>query len=135
MKIIALRLKPGQDLKDELEKLAKDSRLSSGFIVTCVGSLRAVTLRMAGAKPEQQDIRSIDGHFEIVSLVGTVSVSGAHLHLCVSNKQGNVIGGHLKQGAIIDTTAEVVVGYDNSVVFDRVLDKETGFEELTIRPV
>lgn len=130
--MIAARLKPNQDLKIELEKIIKDHDISSGFISTCVGSLHVVTLRMAGAKPEKQDIRTLEGHFEIVSLVGTVSVSGTHLHLSVSNEEGEVIGGHLKEGSIITTTAEVVIGYDENIVFKRELDEETGFEELLV---
>lgn len=132
MKMLAVRLKPNQDLKIELEKLAQEKGITSGFIGTCVGSLHAVTLRMAGARPEEQDIRTLTGHFEIVSLVGTLSPHGAHLHISVSDEQGNVIGGHLKEGTIITTTAEVVIGYDPNVTFQRIMDSETGFEELSI---
>jgi predicted DNA-binding protein with PD1-like motif len=133
MKMLAIRLKPNQDLKTELEKIVDDNGITSGFIATCVGSLHQVTIRMAGAKPEKQDIRTLDGHFEIVSLVGTVSVSGTHLHISVSDQDGAVIGGHLKQGSLVTTTAEIVIGYDDAVTFDRVLDPETGFDELDIK--
>ncbi len=133
MNMIAVRLKPDQDLKIELEKFVKDHGIKSGFIGTCVGSLHFVMLRMAGAEPEKQDIRTLEGHFEIVSLVGTVSVNGSHLHLSVSDADGKVIGGHLKEGSIITTTAEVVLGYDESIVFDRLTDEETGFEELSVK--
>jgi uncharacterized protein len=133
MRMIAVRLKPNQDLKLELEKAVKDHSIYSGFIGTCVGSLHAVALRMAGARPEKQDIRTLEGHFEIISLVGTVSINGTHLHLSVSGAEGEVIGGHLKEGSIITTTAEVVICYDESIVFERVADQETGFEELSVK--
>ena len=42
------------------------------------------------------------------------------------------MGGHLKEGSIIATTAEIVMCYDENVVFERVLDDETGFEELSV---
>lgn len=124
---------PGQDLKLELERFVNDHNITAGYIATCVGSLQQVRLRMAGAKPGKQDIRTIEGHFEIVSLVGTVSTSRVHLHLSISDEEGNVIGGHLKNGAIIATTAEVVVGYDEDVLFAGEPDDETGFEELVIK--
>lgn len=133
MKMFAARLKPDQDLKIELEKIVKDQGIASGFIATCVGSLHVVSLRMAGAKPEKQDIRTLEGHFEIVSLVGTISVDGAHLHLSVSDEEGSVIGGHLKEGSIITTTAEVVIGYDDNTIFERMVDEDTGFEELSVK--
>jgi len=132
MKMIAVRLRPNQDLKAELEKVIKNHGIGAGFIGACVGSLHQVTLRMAGARPEKQDIRKLEGHFEIVSLVGTISTSGTHLHISVSDEDGKVIGGHLKEGSIITTTAEVVICYDESISFIRLLDNETGFEELTI---
>lgn len=53
---------------------------------------------MAGAKPDQQDIRTMNDEYEIISLVGTVSVNGSHLHLSFSDKNGDVMGGHLKEG-------------------------------------
>jgi uncharacterized protein len=132
MKMIAVRLKPNQDLKVELEKIVKERGITSGFIGTCVGSLHAVTLRMAGAKPEKQDVRTLEGHFEIVSLVGTISMNRTHLHMSVSDEEGNVIGGHLKEGSVITTTAEVVIGYDENVTFESAMDKDTGFEELLV---
>jgi predicted DNA-binding protein with PD1-like motif len=132
MKMIATRLKPETDLKVELEKLVVANNISSGYVATCVGSLHKVTIRMAGAKPEKQDIRILDGDFEIVSLVGTVSTSGSHLHISVSDTDGNVIGGHLKEGSLVTTTAEVVIGYDENLNFKRVVDPDTGFEELEV---
>jgi len=135
MKMLAVRLTPNQDLKTELEKIVKENDIKSGYIATCVGSLHRVTIRMAGAKPEKQDIRTFDGHFEIVSLVGTVSTGGTHLHISVSDEQGNVVGGHLKEGSMVTTTAEIVIGYDETISFNRVIDEETGFEELSVAKV
>lgn len=130
--MLAFRLTPGQDLKTELEAFVNKNNITSGFIATCVGSLHKVTIRMAGAKPEKQDIRAMDGHFEIVSLVGTISVSGTHLHISVSDEDGKVCGGHLKEGSLVTTTAEIVIGYDDSITFKRLMDDETGFEELIV---
>src|SRR4051794_17612152 len=42
-----LRLKPGQDLRVELERFAKAKNIQAGFIVTCAGSLRKASLRLA----------------------------------------------------------------------------------------
>lgn len=132
MNMLAFRLTPGQDLKFGIEEIIKDKDISSGFVLTCVGSLHEVVIRMAGAQPEKQDIRTLKGHFEIVSLVGTVSVAGTHLHISVSDENGEVVGGHLKEGSLVTTTAEVVIGYDENVTFERVLDDATGFEELSV---
>jgi len=135
MKTIIFRLKPGNDLKEGIEKVVREHQIKAGFIVTCVGGLEQATVRMAGAKPDAQDIRTFEGDFEIVSLVGTVSVNGVHLHMSFSDKDGAVQGGHLKEGTVIHPTAEIVIGINESVELKREMDKETGFPELVVGKV
>lgn len=88
---------------------------------------------MAGAKPDAQDIRTFKADFEIVSLVGTVSTNGTHLHMSFSDNEGTVRGGHLKEGTIVHPTAEIVIGIDEDVVMTREMDEETGFTELVVK--
>ncbi len=129
LKIYALRLKPGQDLRVELEKFTKENKISAGFIITAVGSLKETKIRLAD-KPDATDF---EGKFEIVSLTGTLSADGVHLHISVSDSTGKTIGGHLTEGCKIYTTAEIVVGASEEIVFTREIDKETTFKELKIR--
>lgn len=130
MKIYALRLKPNQDLRVELEKFTKENRISAGFIITAVGSLKETKIRLA----DKSDSTSFDGKFEIVSLVGTLSMDGVHLHISLSDGSGKTIGGHLTEGCKIYTTAEIVIGVTNEIVFTRETDQETTYKELKIRP-
>lgn len=132
MKVHTFRIKPGNDLKAELENFVKANNIKAGFIITCVGGLNQATMRMAGAVPEKQDIRTYEGDFEITSLVGTVSVNGVHLHMSISDKEGKSFGGHLKEGTLIHPTAEVVIGEDEQTTYTRELDEETGFPELVV---
>jgi predicted DNA-binding protein with PD1-like motif len=132
MKTIIFRLKPGADLKSSIEATIQQHNIKAGFIVTCVGGLEQAVVRMAGAKPDAQDIQTFKNDFEIVSLVGTVSVNGTHLHMSFSDNEGIVRGGHLKEGTIIHPTAEIVIGIDESVEMKREMDKETGFAELVV---
>jgi predicted DNA-binding protein with PD1-like motif len=133
MKLYSLRLKPGQDLRKELINYASKNDIRAGSIVTCVGALKYFTLRMAGATPENQDIRSYSETAEIVSLVGTLSTDDCHLHISLSTKDGTVIGGHLKEGSLVDLTAEITILDDEAKEFSREPDEETGFTELVIK--
>ena len=133
MKLHTFRIKPSNDLKIELEKYVKANNIQAGFIITCVGGLSQATMRMAGAMPEKQDIRTYEGDFEITSLVSTVSVNGVHLHMSISDKEGKGFGGHLKEGTIIHPTAEIVIGEDKEATYIRELDGETGFPELIVK--
>lgn len=132
MKLYTFRIKPGKDLKAEIEKFIKAKNIQAGFIVTCVGGLSQAVMRMAGAQPDKQDIRTYEGDFEITSLVGTVSVNGVHIHMAISDKEGQSFGGHLKEGTIIHPTAEIVIGEDEQGKYTRELDEETGFPELVV---
>jgi predicted DNA-binding protein with PD1-like motif len=77
------------------------------------------------------------GPFEIVSLTGTLACSGdgdscvKHLHISLSDAQGRVVGGHLVR-LEVETTAEIVVGELEDLVFTREHDANTGFAELVV---
>ncbi len=129
MQTFSLRLRPGQDLKKELDAFVHQQRVEAGALLTCVGSLTDVTLRLAN----QEGPSVWQGHFEIVSLVGTLSTNGSHIHLAVSDSTGRTLGGHLLEGCKIYTTAEIVVGVMASITYTRELDPTFGYKELVIR--
>ncbi|MFL6191772.1 MAG: PPC domain-containing DNA-binding protein, partial [Actinomycetes bacterium] len=73
------------------------------------------------------------GPFEIVALTGTLWQDGGHLHLAVADQQGRTVGGHLAEGCIVRTTAEVVLAADDRLLFGREHDSATGYDELVVR--
>lgn len=129
MKIYALRLKPNQDLRAELERFAKENKISAGFVITAGGSLKQAKIRLA----DQSEATALEGKYEIVSLVGTLAADGVHLHISLSDKTGVTTGGHLTEGCVIYTTAEIVIGASDDIVFTRETDAETTYRELKIR--
>jgi len=132
MKVHAFRLKPGQDLKLEIEAFAKAQNIQAGFIITGVAGLKVAKLRMAGAKTTNHPMKTFEGPLEVDGMVGTVSVNGCHIHVTVSDKNGNAYGGHLKEGCIVYPTAEIVIGEDEAKIFKRLPDTKTGFDELVV---
>jgi uncharacterized protein len=130
MKTYALRLRPQQDLKQALEAFQREHALQASFVLTCVGSLRQAALRFAN----QPGTTLLEGKFEIVSLAGTFSPDGPHLHISISDHTGQTIGGHLQEGSLIFTTAEIVLGELEELSFGRPVDPETGYDELSIQP-
>jgi|SRR5829696_9033873 len=129
MRTISLRLRPGTDLKAELVALAAREGVRAGWLLTCVGSLSRVRLRLAGGTEHG----TCQGLLEIVPLTGTLSSDGGHPHLAVANHQGRTVGGHLAEGSIVRTTAEVVLAADDRLVFAREHDPATGYDELVVR--
>lgn len=125
-----LRLRPGDDLRDGIQAYVDAHAIEAGWIMTCVGSLTEYHLRFAN----QDGGDGKRGHFEIVSLVGTVSIHGSHLHLSVADERGRTVGGHLLDGNPVYTTAEIVIGESPRYRFLREPDPVTGYRELTVGP-
>jgi predicted DNA-binding protein with PD1-like motif len=129
MRALVVRLRPGEDLRRELLALAARERVPAGWVMTCVGSLQQVSLRLAGAAEHA----IFQGAFEIVALTGTLERDGGHLHLAVADERGQTLGGHLAEGCVVRTTAEVVLAADDDLLFAREHDPATGYDELVIR--
>lgn len=128
MKEHVFRLTRGYDLKLSIEKYCEDNKIQAGVILSCVGCLSEAVIRNAsGVK-----CIKIDKDIEIVSITGTVSQNGCHIHISVSDEELKTYGGHLKDGCIVNTTAEVVILELSNHKFDRIMDENTGYKELTI---
>ncbi len=94
-----------------------------------IGSLKQAQIRFAN----QQTSTTLTEKFEIVAINGTIATTGIHLHIAIADGQGKTIGGHLDQGCIIYTTAEIIIGESKNFIFDRTFDAQTGYQELEIR--
>ena len=129
MKVVPLRLQPGDDLRRVLEAWMGDQQEQAGCVISAVGSLSVAQLRLAGAS----QATAIRGELEILSLSGTLSPDGAHLHIAIADSTGAVIGGHLCMGSLVCTTAELVIGLLPQWRFSRELDPATGCAELRVR--
>ena len=130
MKVVPLRLQPGDDLRQALETWMGEQEEQAGCVISAVGSLSVAQLRFAGAA----EATTINGELEILSLSGTLSTDGAHLHIAIAESSGAVIGGHLCSGSLVRTTAELVIGLLLEWRFSRELDTGTGYAELRISP-
>ena len=125
----AIRLKPREDLKKSIQAFVDDKQISAGWIASCAGSLTDYHIRFANQPTGSRGT----GHFEIVSLSGTLSTSGSHLHISISDGAGETIGGHLLDECIIYTTAEIIIQSTSAFVFTREKDGTTEWAELQIK--
>ncbi|XP_066577850.1 bifunctional protein GlmU [Amia ocellicauda] len=130
--VYALRLGPGEDLLSSLVTFVEEKKLKAPFIITCVGSITKATLRLANATASNtNEIIHLNERFEIVSLVGTLNKE-AHLHICLADKDGKTVGGHIMGDLEVFTTAEIIIGEASNLQFTREMDERTGFPELVI---
>jgi predicted DNA-binding protein with PD1-like motif len=128
MQNYTFRLKPGQDLFNSIEAFVMEKQVNAGCVLSGVGSLTHATLRLANQELPSHH----EGHFEIVSMTGTVSIHGSHLHIAVSDGNGKTIGGHLGPGCKIYTTVEIVIAAFEDVIYKREYAEDSGYDELTV---
>jgi len=129
MRALPVRLLPKQDLRLALESLLAQEQLGAAFVLQGIGSLSTASIRFAGMNEATQ----FNGDMEILTLSGSLSADGAHLHITVADAQGRIIGGHVAQGCIVRTTAEILVARLPDYRFSREYDDASGCKELVIR--
>jgi len=126
---LVLRLNPGDDLRASLDLALKQGGGEAAFVVSGIGSLRGASIRFAGAA----NATRIEGDLEILTLAGSLSPDGSHLHVSVSDAEGSVFGGHAAPGCTVRTTAEILVAWLPQWHFARTHDPATGYAELAPR--
>ena len=122
------RLHRGDDLKQSILEFCKMNNINSGIMACAVGCCSKVRFRLAGAESFYEDERD----YEIVSIMGTISKDGVHIHISFADDTGKVVGGHLSGGCIINTTCEVSIIETNKYKLSREYDEETCYKELVI---
>ncbi|HET6821038.1 MAG TPA: PPC domain-containing DNA-binding protein, partial [Anaerolineales bacterium] len=76
MQNYTFRLTPGQDLFDSIQAFVMKKHVQAGCVLSGVGSLRHASIRLADRAQNSE----YSGPFEIVSMTGTLSIHGSHLH-------------------------------------------------------
>ena len=122
------RLHRGDDLKQSILEFCKMNNINSGIMACAVGCCSKLRFRLAGAESFYEDEKD----YEIVSIMGTISKDGVHIHISFADDTGKVVGGHLSDGCIINTTCEVSIIKTNKYKLSREYDEETCYKELVI---
>lgn len=131
MRSLPIRLRPQQDLRDALASVLAEHKVSAAFVLQGIGSLSTARIRFAG----MSEATELQGDLEILTLAGSLSPDGVHLHMTVSDAQGRVFGGHVAPGCTVRTTAEILLALLPDHHFSRAPDAQSGWDELVIRPV
>jgi len=131
MRPLPVRLHPQQDLRSALQSVLAEHQVGAAFVLQGIGSLSTARIRFAGMN-EATELR---GDLEILTLAGSLSPDGVHLHMTVSDAQGRVIGGHVAPGCIVRTTAEILLALLPDHHFSRAPDAQSGWDELVVRTI
>ena len=105
MRPLPLKLGPGRDLRRSVEALAIEQD-ATGFVLSVVGNLSCAAFQCPG----RLEPTVLSGDLEIITLQGTLSPQGVHLHLSLSDGDCRVWGGHLEPGTLVQKGAELLIG-------------------------
>lgn len=123
------RLLPDMDLHTELTNYLKTHKIKAACILSCVGSLKEINIRLASGKT----FLTKKENFEIVSLVGCISEERNHIHISLSDDKGIAFGGHLMpENNLVYTTAEIVIGEFPELVFQQEQCEKSTWPELVV---
>lgn len=126
-RIIFARLFEDEDLLEAITQTAKKGGVKAGFFLL-IGTLKKV--KMGFYQEGCYQLVELTEPLEIVSCTGNISRREdkpfVHAHIAVSNRKGEVFGGHVLPDCIIAATGELVIFEALSVNLQRRLDEKSG---------
>jgi predicted DNA-binding protein with PD1-like motif/glutaredoxin len=105
MRAVPLHLAAGTDLHQSLRAFAAQHGVEA-FVLGVVGNLSQAAFQCPG----QEEPTLVSGELEIITLQGTLSPEGVHLHLSLSDGTCQVYGGHLEPGTHVLKGADILLG-------------------------
>jgi hypothetical protein len=125
-KIIFARLFEDEDLLETITQTAEKGKVQAGFFVL-IGTLKKAKMGFFH-QGRYQPIEMAEP-LEIVSCTGNIAIKEnqpfVHAHIAVSNRKGEVFGGHVLPGCIVAATGELVLIEAINVGLQRKLDAKT----------
>ncbi|MCH8315295.1 MAG: DNA-binding protein, partial [Planctomycetes bacterium] len=112
-----LRLDPGEELRQEVEKFCKEQGINAAW-VNALGSCKELELAYYNLEKKEYETKTFSERLEIVTAVGNIALKDGesldktqdlpfiHIHGTFSNSSMSVIGGHINR-CIISATCEV----------------------------
>ncbi|HJC62796.1 MAG TPA: DNA-binding protein [Candidatus Blautia merdavium] len=124
---VYLRLDPGEEILEEVEKLAEKEKIALAQI-SGIGAVNDFTAGVYNTVSKEYHSIRFQGAYEIVSLSGTVTQKDGevylHIHMSAGDEEGKVSGGHLNR-AVISATGEIVLQITEGTV-ERKFSEEIG---------
>ena len=135
-KVVMVRVLPGSDIIEGIEEVCRDLQINSGAITSCIGSLQNSSFLIAVPLDNKMGAgysgpKRVEGPMEFLSAQGTIGEEEdgglfVHMHGLLSDRDGNVCGGHLIRGENrVLITCEIMISAMEGIVMKRRYDPET----------
>ena len=124
-KVYTLRINPGEDMLEEIERFIEHSNLKYGVILTGLATFKKCTLHMVTTTtyPAVEHFETWDDKpLELSAISGVIASGVPHIHMVVSDK--NVAySGHCEPGCIVLYLCEIVIAEVIDGNFKRIRDE------------
>lgn len=114
--IYMIKLDPGEDLQKSIAAFVEEKNITSGYVNIMGLSQNA---RFAYYNIETKIYETIerkDRFFEIIQCFGNISVKDGkpfpHLHIAFGDRDGNIFGGHLLEGTLVEIGEVMIQAFD-----------------------
>jgi predicted DNA-binding protein with PD1-like motif len=107
-RILAIRLNPGDDIIEQLERAVKENAIQSALILNGLGSARAYHIHVVDDKnlPPAESFLKKEEPCDIISMCGAVIDGRIHCHITLANDR-KAFGGHMHKGCTVLTFAVI----------------------------
>jgi predicted DNA-binding protein with PD1-like motif len=130
-KVHVFRVKPGQELLGSIAHYCREHALTSGVIISIIGSVEKARLNFLKRLPGEYESVDYPGPLEIVCAQGSVALKDdspiIHIHIQLSG-QDICRGGHLAEATVFSTAEVAIAELDYQL--RRQLNSYTGLNEL-----
>jgi predicted DNA-binding protein with PD1-like motif len=131
---LIIKLDKGEWLMESLTKILTEQDIKHGLVLQGIGMLDDIEIGFYDGQSHRT--RTINAPHELITLGGTVAQYegdySIHLHVSLGATNGNVVGGHLKDGKVA-VVAEIIIQILDDVVLARKLNTDSNLAELDIR--
>lgn len=135
--IYAIRMEPNEDVMLTLQKFCEENGIGHGVIISGLGSLRGCSFFDPAELPDKPGLYAYTDAIELPCPIELISVSGiictepdgkvsTHIHAAFADETGKSYAGHFKEGNLVLTTVELIVGELEHINMKRALDPERG---------
>ncbi|MBF7095945.1 PPC domain-containing DNA-binding protein [Alkalibacter mobilis] len=122
-----VRLDKGEEIVASLQSLCQSENIKLGYFQG-FGAVNKVELGLFKTVEKEYSVRTLEGDFEITSLLGNISTKDdetyLHMHVNLSDIENTGFGGHLNN-AYVSATVEIFIEAIDGLV-KREFDPEIG---------
>lgn len=102
--VVPFALSKGQDLYEELTRLAVRHRISNALVLG-IGALQRGVVAFYDQKTRRYEEHVFDEPMEILCCTGNVALKDGrpfvHVHVALSDRRGRAFGGHVRPGCVV----------------------------------